>query len=131
MENINIFKNRVKKKSRHIRWNWQKSPDSAEMIRCHFIVVDDKNRKEKIEKILDSALNKSIIHCMFNEIRSIEGKVKGSKFKYLFKTYDTEYTPEYVNPKSLFPFVIKDKELYERQKDFEGICKYVAKFYGD
>ena len=131
MEKIKIYKNRVKKKSRHIRWNWQRSPDSAEMVRCHFIVVDDKNREEKIEKILDSALNKSIIHCMFNEIRSVEGKVRGSEFRYLFKTYDTSYTPKYLNPKAIFPLVIKDKELYERQKDFEGICKYVAKLYED
>ncbi|MDP2673252.1 MAG: hypothetical protein Q8O84_05560 [Nanoarchaeota archaeon] len=131
MKKINLSKNRVKKNSRHIRWNWQKSPDSEEMIRCHFIVVDDKNRNGKMEKILDGALNKSIIQCMFDEIRSVEGKVEGSKFKYLFKTYDTAYTPAYLNPKTIFPFVIRDKELYERQKDFEGIVKYVAKIYDD
>ena len=70
----------IPKKSRHIRWNWEPSPENAEMVRYHFIVVNDKNNKEKISRIISYATNKSIINHTFNSIRPIiEGKVKDSR----------------------------------------------------
>lgn len=127
MVKVRVHKKYVKKNSRHIRWNYQKSPDSPEMMRYHFIVVDDKNRKGKIEEILNYAQEKSIIGCTFEEIRSVEGKVKGTKYRYLFQTYDTKYVSSFLNPKNLFKNVLKDKQLYERERT--SIEDYVAGIY--
>ena len=33
---------RITKQDRHIRWNWEESPDREEIVRYHFVVVDDK-----------------------------------------------------------------------------------------
>jgi len=118
----------VPKKSRHIRWHWEKSPDNEEMVRYHFIVVDDKDRAEKITRIISYAINKSIINHVFNPIRKdIEGRVKDSRLKYLFETYESKYPPEFVNPKNIFNNVIQDLALTER--NVLSIEDYVERLY--
>ncbi len=110
------FPKMVPKKSRHIRWNWEPSPENEEMVRYHFVVVDDKNRSEKIARVMSYAINKSIINQIFDPIRKdIEGKVKDSGLRYLFETYDSKYPPDFVDPKNVFKNVIKDSALVERK----------------
>ena len=84
---------KIFKKSRHIRWNWEASPDNFELVRYHFVIIDDKNREGIINKILDKMQKISCIE----KIRSAEGKVIGSKFRYLFETYDSFTAPNMIN----------------------------------
>lgn len=118
----------VPKVSRHIRWNWEQSPENKEMVRYHFVVVDDKNRSEKIARVMSYAINKSIINQIFDPIRKdIEGRVKDSGLRYLFETYDSKYPPDFVNPKNVFKNVIKDSALVERK--VLKIEDYVERLY--
>lgn len=118
----------IKNLTRHIRWNWEISPNNVSFVRYHFVIVDDKERKEKINKILHYAQSKSIVKFPFEEIRAVKGKVKGSKLKYLFISYDTKYNSVYMNPENVFDSVKKDEHLYERQRT--NIEDYVANLYG-
>lgn len=118
---------KVPKNSRHVRWNWEKSPDAEETVRYHFIIVDDKNRKGKMEKILENIRDKSFVNYPFEEIRSEEGKVEGTEYRYIFKTYDTQYAPNLVDFKGVSENIKRDKELSERKKT--DISWYVENKY--
>jgi hypothetical protein len=118
---------KILKKDRHVRWNWEKSPDDFDLVRYHFVIVDDKDRKGKIRKILDS-IKKEVPNYSFVPIRSVEGKVEGTDFRYLFESYDTYYSPSLLNMNKLFKNSIKDKDLYERKKG--NIEDYVSNLYG-
>ncbi|HPD81570.1 MAG TPA: hypothetical protein PK357_00540 [Candidatus Pacearchaeota archaeon] len=120
---------KINKKERHIRWNWEKSPDDFELVRYHFVVVDDKDRKGKIRKILDSISSEISSSYSFVEIRSVEGKVEGTDFRYLFESYDTFYSPTLLNMNKLFKNAFKDKDLYERKR--RNVEDYVADRYSN
>ncbi|MCA9487879.1 MAG: hypothetical protein KC516_02870 [Nanoarchaeota archaeon] len=121
---------RIFKKSRHIRWNWEQSPDDSEMVRYHFVVVDDKDRDGKIAKIMHNALKKSIVSYPFNPIREdLEGRVGNSGLRYLFETYDTKYSSEFMDPSKIFERVVKDPNLKERVRKGFSVEDYVADFY--
>lgn len=119
---------KILKNSRHIRWNWERSPDDFELVRYHFIVVDDKNRNGKVILILESLQKQIDPNYSFSRIRSVEGKVAGTEFRYLFESYDTLYSPGLLNLSKLFKNTIKDKELYERKNG--NIEDYVSNLYG-
>ena len=76
------IKKYVLKNSRHIRWNWERSPADEELIRYHFIVVDDKGRERTMNKIL-AQLQK--VSPGIEPIRRREGKVANSELRYLFE----------------------------------------------
>jgi hypothetical protein len=116
------------KNVRQVRWNWEKSPDNDEMARYHFVVIDDKNRKEKIIRIMDSIKSKIDPSYSFDLVRSVEGKVNGTDFRYLFESYDTLYSPTLLDMNSLFKNNVRDKELYERKKG--NIEEYVSSLHG-
>jgi len=118
---------RIPKKSRHVRWNWEDSPDSPGLTRLHFIVVDDKERENKMVKILDSISGKVSTSYPFDKINSQKGKVKGSKFHYLFESYDTLYASSLVDLNLLFDSVKRDSSLYERK--IGNIGDYVVRIY--
>ena len=120
---------KVFKKSRHLRWSWEQSPENSELVRYHFIISDDKNKKGKMESILNSIKSKVVVNHPFELIRSKEGKVKGSEFRYLFNSYDTAYSPILFNPREIFEHVKKDPNLYERK--IGSIEDYVEKVYSD
>ena len=83
---------RVLKISRHIMWNWEKSPEE-ELVRYHIIVVNDKNRKGIMNEIIGQFQKVSSgIEC----IRTREGNVKNSKLKYLFESYDSSLSPSVI-----------------------------------
>ena len=128
MVKVKFPNGQVPKKSRHVRWNWEELEDGSEMARYHFIIVDNKNLKGKMTEILNHAQEESIINHMFDKVRQpVEGKVKDSNFQYFFVSYDTKCTADFLNPKSIFPSVIRDKELFERK--VLNMEDYVSRIY--
>ena len=138
MKNINYFKERlcillmepisiktyVLKKSRHIRWNWEKSPNSEELVRYHVVVVDDKGR-EKIRNQIFEQLQK--VSSGIEIIRERESKVIGSKFKYLFSTFDTVLSPEMIDFTKIRKPIKRDFDLVERKRG--SVEDYVSSIY--
>lgn len=121
---------RIPNKSRHIRWNWERSEDNFEMdnpfVRYHIVVVDDKNREGIMEKILNQ-LQK--VTEGIELIRKTEGKVKGSKFRYLFGTYDSMVAPRIIDWSGISKNVKRDPQLRERVKEGHTIEDYVFNIY--
>ncbi len=118
-------------RERHILWNWEKSQKSEmekEFVRYHFVIVDDKFREGKIEKIISNFHKKSIVNYSFEEIRRIEGKFEGTGFRYLFITYDSQYTPQFLSFEKVSKNVKRDFNLRERK--FGSLEDYVEKLYG-
>lgn len=117
-----------RKKQRHVRWNWEKSEDNTyegnPIIRYHFVVVDDKWRDKKVCDIVDIITN---IQSGLIPIRRKEGKVEGTKFRYLFVSYDSPVNPKLLNLDEDSDF-FKDQELYERRSS-RGIEEYVDTLY--
>ena len=121
---------RVLKISHHTRYNIEKSPDNPEMVRLHLVVVDDKDRDVKIAQILHNTLKRSIVSYPFEPIRQdIEGKVGDSGLRYLFETYDTKYSPEFIKPEEVSKNVVQDPRLKERKRKGFTIENYVADLY--
>ena len=114
---------KIFKKGRHIRWNWEISPDNFELVRYHFIIVDDKNR----EGIMNKILNKMQKISCIKKIRRVEGKVISSKFRYLFETYDSFTAPNMINFSEIGRNIKKDENLRERTKG--NIEDYVSNIY--
>ena len=81
-------------RTRHVRWNWEQSsernPDQEPYVRYHFVVVDDRNRGG----ILNEAIVALSEYGELIPIRSVEGKVSGTRFRYLFKSFDSLIKPE-------------------------------------
>lgn len=108
---------------RHIRWNWEISPDSQEMVRYHFVIVDDKDREGIMRRITGQLLAINPIE----PIRKEEGKVKGTEFRYLFESYDTVVAPRMISWGNVRKIVKRDHELRERKVG--NIEDYVANAY--
>jgi len=119
------MKTPVPKSSHHLRWNWEVSPESEELIRYHFVVVDDKYREEKIDRILWQFQS---VSSGIMRIRHREGKVEDTRYRYLFESYDSSLSPSIIDL-TRFALKIQDKELRERKRGSEGIENYVADFY--
>lgn len=115
---------KLKKSIRHIRWNWENSPDSEDMVRYHFVIVDDKFREGTMENILMQIQNFGSLEI----VRSEEGKVEGTKFRYLFHSYDSNVAPRILDwSKVKNCFVKRDSQLRERRRGF--IEDYVFGLY--
>ena len=120
--------NTLQNQTRHIRWNWEQSPDNvdvrdADLVRYHFIIVDDKNREGKLNKILASLSR----YGELIPIRQVEGKVRGTDFRYLFASYDTPVRPDMLDFRGSERVVRRDSELRERKRG--TIEDYVARLY--
>jgi len=119
---------RVYQNSRHIRWNWEESPDNFfdgnPMVRYHFVVVDDKNREVKMGSIIKQLTD---IQQGIVEVREIEGKIKDAKFRYLFRSYDSPVAPSNLHLWKISSLVKHDKNLKERVRG--SIEDYVVNQY--
>ena len=116
---------RIPNNIRHIRWNWEMSPDNFEMARYHFVIVDDKNRRQILEKIIEPLTQYGSII----KIRNNEGSVANSKCRYLLYSFDINQKPELLNFAELGKPVKKDPNLKERIKKGTSIEDYVADLY--
>ena len=108
---------------RHIRWNWERSPDDDDMVRYHIVVVDDKDRPGIVRRILEQLQECSSVI----PVRTTEGKVKGTEFRYLFESYDAPVAPKMISWEQVSKRIIKDSDLRERTKG--NIENYVAGIY--
>jgi len=116
------------RESRHIRWNYETSEDNfyenSRMLRYHFVIVDDKNRESRLCWLLEKLPKIS----SFTEIRRRSGKVVGTKFRYLFASYDSPANPNVLlNLEKTNPLLKRDKNLIERKKG--NIEDYVDRIY--
>jgi len=117
---------KVLKKERHVRWNWETSLEDLDKVMYHFIVVDDRNRRGKMNMILSAFAG---YFGTLELVRSCEGQVKDSGLRYLFESYVINIKPGVINWSKIGLPVVKDKELWERQSS-EGIENYVSTLYG-
>ena len=113
------------KADRHIRWNWEPSPDNSELARYHFIIVDDRDRQSLMNKIIEFLLLTGAVE----RIRRVDGKVKGDKCRYLFESYDSRTHPNMIEWSRIPRKIIRDKELRERKVG--NIEDYVSRVYED
>ena len=117
---------RIPAGSRHILWNWQQSPDYPELARYHVVVVDDRKRNATLEKIFQQIQKNGF---SVDIVRDVEGKVGGSKLRYLLASFDTSARVDLINWTKTGKVARQDQNLYERKVG--SIEKYVADSYGD
>ncbi|MBT4165746.1 hypothetical protein HOE04_01770 [archaeon] len=113
---------------RHVRWNWEKSPETEDMsdnpkLKYHIIAVDDRCRRGIIDRILEPLGEFGPL----TQTRTQKGTVQGTKFRYLFETYETQIKPSMLELEKLGKLIIRDKKLYERERGY--IEDYVARMY--
>ena len=119
-----ILNSRIPRKSRHIRWNCESSSRICGWLRYHFVIVDDKDRKGKLMKIINQlAINDGLVE---GSVR--EGKVEGSKFRYLLASYDSPTNSKMIDWTKISSKVRQDYELREREYS-EGLENYVADYF--
>ena len=114
---------RISKNERHIRWNWESSPDLSDGVRYHFIVVDNKNRGATLNKIIEQIKKWG----MLIPIRQVEEKVRNSDMFYLFRSYDSDISPREINFSKIGRRLKRDYYLSERKRG--SIEDYVARIY--
>ncbi|OYT36451.1 hypothetical protein B6U91_01230 [Candidatus Pacearchaeota archaeon ex4484_71] len=126
---------KVSKKSRHLRWNWIRPPESlpGEDKYLYFLsLVDDKFRRKKLDDLLEGANSISIIDFYFQQLDEFEGKVKGTNLRYLAKVYESNCSPtlfkQAVN-RSFGPNAVQDRDLYYRIKPGTSLEFYLEKLY--
>lgn len=117
----------VPRNSRHVRWNWEQSPDNNLLVRYHVIVVDDRRREEPFEMVFQQI---EYISSGIEIIRNCEGNLGNSRLKYLFKSFDTPVGPGIIDWTKIRKgkYVRQDRRLlYERKKG--NLEDSVARFY--
>lgn len=114
---------RIKITDRHIRWNWEKSPDREDTVRYHYIVVDNKRREGAFESILEQFQRLKATEI----VRTREGKVEGSPHRYLLNSFDINVAPREIDKTRFRLPLVRDRNLYERQ--IGSIEEYVRKLY--
>ncbi len=112
--------------SRHILWNWEQSPDNPELARYHVVIADNKKRKATRDRIFQQIQENGF---SVEVIREVEGKVVGSKLKYLLVSFDTFARLDLIDWTKTGKAARQERELYERK--FGSIEKYVADSYGE
>ncbi len=127
MRNTKTFPKRVFKNERHIRWNYEVSPDSPDSLRYHFIVVDDKNREETMNSLVKKISERGIVSSPVKPVRKRQGKVEGSELRYLFESYDSPL--KIGNFLSIRKPMKRDPDLKERIAPGSNVEQYVERIY--
>ncbi len=126
------FSKQIPRKSRHIRWYQEISPDNFymdhPMARYHFIVVDDSDYDRN--KILNGIYAQiSEIHSGLIKMERLNRKVKESRLGYKFVSVDTPVSPDVLNLKKFGLPVVWDSKLTERK--VLNLEDYVQRLYED
>lgn len=127
MESVKTLPKKVYRTERHIRWNWEPSPDNPGLVRYHLVVVDDKDRDIIMNSLLEKISRAGIINSSIKLIRTKQGKVKGSELRYLFQSYDSKI--KMGGFLGINKPVRRDPELNERIKSGSSIGQYVEDTY--
>ena len=121
---------RISDKGRHIRWNVERSPEQMIMDsgsnRYHFVIVDDRDREHTAIKIAEYLSEAGPVMTIRE---GIEGKVQGTRLRYLFISYDSPASQEVLNLSRLRKPLKRDLDLRERIKKGLSVEDYVAKIY--
>jgi hypothetical protein len=113
---------KIMKHSRHVRWNWERSPDNENNVRYHFVIVDDRGREGIMRKILGQLqLYDSLV-----SIRSVEGSL-GRGLRYLYESYDTTIAPRMIAWSKVGKLIKRDPDL--RERTIGNVEDYVARTY--
>lgn len=117
-------------KERHIRWNWEPSPDNTydghPMVRYHFVIVGDRFIQSTYTQLIDQLQKWT---GGIEEIRTEKGKVKGTKLQYLLKSVDAVMKPSNIDWTKINLRARRDSDLVERVVGTEGIANYVGRIY--
>lgn len=127
MVEAKILSKKIRRTERHIRWNWEVSPDNQKLARYHFVVVDDKNRDMKMNSLIEKISRAGIINSPVSLIRTRIGNVEGCDLKYFFQSYDSEL--RIGNFVGIHKPIKRDPELKERVKKGLSIEQYVEREY--
>jgi len=119
-----IIERRVSDRERHVRWNFEQSEANPEYVRYHVVVVDDKDREGTLMTVM-AQLN--AVSSGVDIVRTCEGKVEGTRFRYLFRSFDSPVSPEGISWGRLAKPIKKDKALRERKMG--KIESYVERLY--
>jgi hypothetical protein len=121
----------VSRTERHIRWNYEDSPDNPGRIRYHFVVVDDKDREETMNMARKGLTTASPNGHSIEPIKTAEGQVVNiirNGLRYLYHSYDSEIEPKMLRLYEIPLPKIKDPRLKERKKGI-SITDYVERIY--
>ena len=119
-------KKRIPVKSRHIRWNWERSPDNLEMVRYHVVSVNDRRIEVPFENLYGQ-LNK--YNSGIEIVRQMpQGRVLGTKLHYLFKSFDSLTSPKLIDWGKVGSNVLRDVDLYERKRG--SVEDYIERLFG-
>jgi hypothetical protein len=113
---------------RHIRWNFEQSPDNPEKTLLHLVVVDNRFLPAIIERVLSQD---AISFGSTEQVREVEGKVKGCRLKYLFRTYEGNIDPRMIKWDKTGKIAFQDTDLRERISPASSIEEYVEKIYSN
>lgn len=116
--------------SRHIRWNWEPSPDNYDfnhkLLRYNLFIVDDSDfdRRNRLNKIFGQL---SRVDSRIVPVNQFEGKIKNSKWTGLLSIYDSIVSSDFLNLKQLGIPIRKDDKMYARE--FISIQEYISNLY--
>ena len=105
-------------------WNWRMSFENPELVKYYLIAVDDKDREGVLDRITEQI---QMINPIMDVV-DVEGKVRNSRFRYLFKRFETCVAPREIDWTKVGRPVIRNRNLYERKR--ENLENYVAGLYG-
>ncbi len=116
----------IPRKSRHIRWYHHTSPGRLDALRYHFVVVDDRNRRDIFESIAGQLQVLQSIEMIGDYL---EGRVLNSKFRYLYGRFDSPIAPRELNLSKIDVPKKWDKKLRERVRRGFSVEDYVVNLY--
>jgi len=116
----------ISDRDRHVRWNCEKSEYDSERVRYPFVVVDDRDREGTMMKIIEQL---SAVSSGVERIRCVGGKVKGTKLRYLFESFDSSVASENISWHKIGKPIKRDRDLWERKGNL-SIEDYVFGIYG-
>jgi hypothetical protein len=121
-----MTRQKPKPTERHIRWNFEESPDTPEETLLHLVAVDNKYVASIFERILGQ---NGVSFGAVAQERELKGKVKGTRLQYLFRTYQGFIDPRKISWDKTGKIAFQDTDLRERKSKAFSIEDYVRNIY--